>query len=871
MHSSNRPRTAPVPHLASQPPPSLPTDGDGDAQYESYAPRPVNYLEEAINIVPRHVSPSQSSHRVINQDPLPLAHPAPHPDETIPRISGGKCNRDQDGESTDEASPAHKRARREKGTLPLDVNQPLTTRGKPRARVYVACLQCRNRKIRCDGARPACHNCTVKGNPECNYDALPRRRGPDKVPGARQRPSAASGRSTSRRRTSATADSYTVPSQSTSRRNSVDELDLQPQASYSQQQPREEHLYFEEYDIQPYRQQTPYYQAYGDVSPEVAGLAPRSYGEPSTSYEYPYHYANQVSPSPLPLVSCLTRQEQGAYDYRDDFAPRPSTTFLSQPSMQFSRSTWWDNLLSLYSAPAANYMPHISASQREWAAQQITSDLRFMFRVSNYWFSFFHVPTFFGTFHNAYRRDNMQPGLVYGALAISIFFRSSQLEGKEMGRERALRFRDMAQGYIDAAYNAQSIDLELAQAAWLAALFEVCAHPLHSTPRCAAALRILDAIIQSLQFTSIDYEDPRTSMFNQSSVPVARARVEHVPGTDLARTHAHPQGPCECLSFTLKHNRRPEEYVPPTWEMTPAWDPKWTEAEIEKESSRRLLWSSLYLFSGHHTYNLSYGRAPVALHISAPSNYAVFFTGESSIYSMRPASASLAKETVWALFERSFLLWNATILMVMRTRSPLTRMSDVEKAHFAISVNQEADAIEAALRGHTCEIERAFLFHSRDYLFSARMCVGYEYRRVLPATSVFYGTEDMLKKMSYRIAIGRQVMQGLHTVTGNATNTLNRRPFFVFWFMAQIKSAIRLYKSTDLPMALELCKALMPCVDYLSTLFPCPEQRVRYAALVQEVNEACLEHGQPLYEQLDFTSVMSNPNQNSARLTTYED
>ena len=61
-------------------------------------------------------------------------------------------------------------------------------------------------------------------------------------------------------------------------------------------------------------------------------------------------------------------------------------------------------------------------------------------------------------------------------------------------------------------------------------------------------------------------------------------------------------------------------------------------------------------------------------------------------------------------------------------------------------------------------------------------------------------------------------------------------------------------------------------VDFsLSTLFPCPEQRVRYAALVQEVNEACLEHGQPLYEQLDFTSVMSNPNQNSARLTTYED
>ncbi|KAL1745128.1 hypothetical protein HDZ31DRAFT_37102 [Schizophyllum fasciatum] len=860
MHPTNRPagaRFAPVPPLAPQPPPlTLSAALDGAAQHDNslhYAARPVNYLEEAINIVPRRVSASQSSSQV---DDSP--NPKPRPDDTEPRASGGKCNRDPEDYSTDDASPSHKRARREKGTLPLDANQPLTTRGKPRARVYVACLQCRNRKIRCDGARPACHNCTVKGNSECNYDALPRRRGPDKVPGARHRPSA-SRRSTSQPR--GRPSTATVPSQSSSRRGSVDLLELQSLAGPSQPV-RQEQLFFEEYDIPPQRRDPVYAQGYGEPSPDFPGLAAHPYGESTTpSFDYPYQYATSVS-------SSLSPSSPYAYDP----TARPYHAFLVQPSMQFSRSTWWDNLLSMYSAPAANYMPHISAHQREWAAQQITSDLRFMFRVSNYWFAFFHLPTFFATFHNAYRRDNMQPGLIYGALAISIFFRSSQLEGKEIGRERALRFRDMAQGYIDASYNTQSIDLELAQAAWLAALFEVCAHPLHSTSRCAAALRILDAIIQSLQFTSIDFEDPRTSMFNKSCVPVVRSHVEQTSRTDLV--HAHPQGSCECLSFTLKHNSRPDENVPPTWEMTPAWDPAWTPAEIERESSRRLLWSSLYLFSGHHTYNLSYGKAPVALHISAPSNYAVFFTGESSIYSMRPDQARRAKDTVWALFERSFLLWNAAILMVMRTRSPLTRMSDVEKAHFAISVNQEADAIEYALRGHTCDIERAFLFHGRDYLFSARMCVGYEYRRVLPATSTFAGAvdvDDELVLVSYRIAIGRQVMQGLHTVTGNATNTLNRRPFFVFWFMAQIKSAIRLYKSTELPMALELCKALMPCVDYLSTLFPCPEQRMRYAALVQEVNEACVEHGQPLYEQLDFTSVMSNPNHSSARLTTYED
>ena len=44
----------------------------------------------------------------------------------------------------------------------------------------------RSRKIRCDGAKPTCHNCTRRAS-DCKYDAVPRRRGPDKKPGARQR------------------------------------------------------------------------------------------------------------------------------------------------------------------------------------------------------------------------------------------------------------------------------------------------------------------------------------------------------------------------------------------------------------------------------------------------------------------------------------------------------------------------------------------------------------------------------------------------------------------------------------------------------------------------------------------------------------
>src|SRR6185437_4581493 len=46
----------------------------------------------------------------------------------------------------------------------------------------------RARKIRCDSTRPVCHNCTRRSS-NCEYDLVPKRRGPDKRPGTRQRTS----------------------------------------------------------------------------------------------------------------------------------------------------------------------------------------------------------------------------------------------------------------------------------------------------------------------------------------------------------------------------------------------------------------------------------------------------------------------------------------------------------------------------------------------------------------------------------------------------------------------------------------------------------------------------------------------------------
>ena len=139
----------------------------------------------------------------------------------------------------------------------------------------------------------------------------------------------------------------------------------------------------------------------------------------------------------------------------------------SEPSLIFTRKIWWDSLLSLYLSPTSKHLQVLSSSQRESAAQSITSDLRFLFRASNYWFSFFHIPSFFGKFCDPVKRERIQPCLILALLAMATFWQSSEVGYGKEGRERALRFRDEAQAAMDASFNAGWIDETLAQAAWV--------------------------------------------------------------------------------------------------------------------------------------------------------------------------------------------------------------------------------------------------------------------------------------------------------------------------------------------------------------------------------------------------------------------
>ena len=352
-----------------------------------------------------------------------------------------------------------RKPRRERPRIELAPDQPPTSKGAPRARVYVACLQwsvcfsypfltvhsshtffSRTRKIRCDGAKPACYNCSrrIIGQSECDYDATPKRRGPDRVPGRRHRLHSDAdvdedGPVRRRRRTHATTTPPPPPDEDTPpepvHTDTAESILLYPPDSLHLSDAKFSH-------------------PVGTTAPSITIIGDHSFGLTSLISSKP------KSGHELPSQ---------ADDDFDSYAPGISY----EPSVNFSRKIWWDYLLSLYTFPHSGNPPTLNTLQRETAAHGITSNIRFIFRESNYFFSFFHVSTFLSNYQDPAKRERIQPSLVYALLATAIFWQSSEVDLGCEGRERALRFRDEAQIALDASLNARWIDVTLAQAAWV--------------------------------------------------------------------------------------------------------------------------------------------------------------------------------------------------------------------------------------------------------------------------------------------------------------------------------------------------------------------------------------------------------------------
>lgn len=107
--------------------------------------------------------------------------------------------------------------------------------------------------------------------------------------------------------------------------------------------------------------------------------------------------------------------------------------------------------------------------------------------------------------------------------------------------------------------------------------------------------------------------------------------------------------------------------------------------------------------------------------------------------------------------------------------------------------------------------------------------------------------------VTHQSNMAKRFMAGLHTVTGLASNLLARRPFFLFWFMAQIsryvnlvfpptpehhndasRSALSLWDCDhSLTLALDLCRALLAPIEYLTALWPCSGEQIKFRPVSQ--------------------------------------
>lgn len=270
-------------------------------------------------------------------------------------------------------------------------------------------------------------------------------------------------------------------------------------------------------------------------------------------------------------------------------------------------------------------------------------------------------------------------------------------------------------------------------------------------------MMVLDSVIRSLSLTLVDADNPNTTMFSPGTVPVVNSPkpgAVWLPSSPTLRSssedtyhgppvqqHTHPEKGCSCHLFTLGGQWPPFQDHAPLWNATPAWDESWSEAEIRKESCRRLCWSAIILAAGHISYTTAHRSQNLDLFIADPANvcpcfpsillvnlmtlsflmlqYALLFSGESVARSPALSKYS-SKDTIWALHDRSFLLWHGCIRMRNNNRT-----TDTEKAQFAVKAWLEADSLEQTLNLHTCSIERAFIFQAREYIFK---CVsGYTY------------------------------------------------------------------------------------------------------------------------------------------------
>lgn len=246
-----------------------------------------------------------SSPTLINDHPPSNAIPSPHPQLRTPL-------------------PQHSLPLR--GVKAQTSSSPVAN-GKPSRSLLpklFTCLRSRARKIRCDSTRPICHNCVRRSN-ECQYDAVPKRRGPDKRPGTRQRSCKKRPADGSAPPLPPSKRKRTTPRVSDPQEGPEDRRPLDPPALRTSDLEQDGHIRLNQPSLSPQGSE------FSSSAPS-RGLSADTYSTVCLNREYHFTPNN------------LTTLPQHPDRHLVDKVRIPAT-----PSVQYNRKEWWDNLVNSYS------------------------------------------------------------------------------------------------------------------------------------------------------------------------------------------------------------------------------------------------------------------------------------------------------------------------------------------------------------------------------------------------------------------------------------------------------------------------------------------------------------------------------------------
>ncbi|KAJ7082426.1 hypothetical protein B0H15DRAFT_993850 [Mycena belliarum] len=479
-------------------------------------------------------------------------------------------------------------------------------------------------------------------------------------------------------------------------------------------------------------------------------------------------------------------------------APHPKFPPPPAPAIEANQraSRWWTSFLEQY------------------PLDDVAADLTYLYLLSSPLLPvgssklcFMTLPLFLDVLWSPEGRLQIQPALVLAGLAMAELMRASDAaERGASGRTRAAWLRENAQSALQTAV----VDAALVEAALILVLYESSAHPQYHPDRIAAALRLLDEILQTVGVATLDEDDPHFTRFAPGAGPI----VSSVPLPHPTRLPHERRCTCACTP----------QGAPPLGVPAPLrWDPRWSATEVRDEECRRLAWSALSLASAHLVQCAAFARAMPELALSDPANYAVLFPGEVS---ERKAAA-------------------------YRDAAPAAAAPSPKESLY--------QALEDALEAHTCEHDAGVAYLTREYIYkcvspgvhqeiqtdgreecSTRMSVAQALRTMqglsrAPAGPRFTRTQarEWVQYQTRMIERVKRAASASHIdidvdadgrQAGGLPLPLARRPFQVAWFLKQLAICMQLLRhDPGLADAVALGTELLGVVDGCNALYPCAD------------------------------------------------